>query len=76
MRGLTQLYAGELDESLKELQFALDVAQQEGLGTVNAEGLSILDRDREIFLQVKIKTATRKLMEAIDQYTVVRCHDL
>jgi len=76
MKGLTQLYAGELDTSLKELQFALDVAQQEGLGTVSAKGLPNLDRDKEIFLQVKIKTAIRKMMEAIDQYTVVRCHNL
>jgi len=70
MGSLTQLYGNDVAETLRELQFILDVAQQEGLGS------SELDRDREITLQVKIKHTAHKLVEAMAEYGVVRCHNI
>ncbi len=70
MGSLTQLYGKDVVESLRELQFILDVAQQEGLGA------SPLEREKEITLEVKIKHAAHKLIEAMTEYTVVRCHEL
>ena len=70
MGSLTQIYGNDVAETLKELQFILDVAQQEGLGS------SELDRDNEITLQVKIKHAAHKLIGAMTEYGVVRCHSL
>ena len=70
MGSLTQLYGNDVAETLKELQFIIDVAQQEGLG------INELGRDAEINLQVKIKHAAHKLIDAMTEYTVVRCHSL
>lgn len=70
MGSLTQLYGKDVVESLRELQFILDVAQQEGLGA------SPLEREKEIHLEVKIKHAVHKLTDAMTEYTVVRCHEL
>tara|TARA_R100000353_G_scaffold94317_1_gene69181 strand:- start:54 stop:320 length:267 start_codon:yes stop_codon:yes gene_type:complete len=70
MGSLTDLYGKDVVETLKELQFILDVAQQEGLGA------SPLDRNQEISLEVKIKHAAHKLIEAMTEYDVVRCHEL
>jgi len=70
MGSLTQIYGNDVAETLKELQFIIDVAQQEGLGS------SELDREKEITLQVKIKHTAHKLIEAMAEYGVVRCHSL
>ncbi len=70
MGSLTQIYGNDVAETLKELQFIIDVAQQEGLGS------SELDREKEITLQVKIKHAAHKLIDAMTEYGVVRCHSL
>ncbi len=70
MGSLTQLYGNDVVETLKELQFIIDVAQQEGLGA------SPLEREKEIHLAVKIKHAAHKLIDAMTEYAVVRCHEL
>ena len=70
MGSLTALYGKRVTETMKELEHALSVAQQEGLG------INELGRDAEINLQVKIKHAAHKLIDAMTEYTVVRCHSL
>ncbi len=69
MNSLTKMYSERLTEVLRELDHAVSVAQQEGLGTLNNSEL-------EIGLEVNLNHTMRKLTEAMTEYRVARCHNL
>ena len=56
MGSLTALYGKRVTETLKELEHALSVAQQEGLGTLNSA-------EAEIGLEVNLNHIMRNLEE-------------
>ena len=69
MNSLTKMYSERLTEVLRELDHAVSVAQQEGLGTLNNSEL-------EIGLEVNLNHIMRKVTEAMTEYRVARCHNL
>ena len=69
MGSLTALYGKRVTETMKELEHALSVAQQEGLGTLNSS-------EAEIGLEVNLNHIMRQLTEAMAEYSVARCHSL
>ena len=69
MGRFTEVYGKRVTETMKELERALSVAQQEGLGTLNSARV-------EIDLEVRLNHAMRNLTEAMAEYSVARCHNL
>ena len=69
MGRFTEVYGKRVTETMKELEHALRVAQQEGLGTLNSAKV-------EIDLEVRLNHAMLNLTEAMAEYSVCRCHGL
>ena len=70
MNRYTSMYGEQVIEAMRELQFALETAQQEGLGTCSK------GETAEIGLEVKLRHRMEKLTEAMAEYSVLRCHNL